>query len=118
MTIERFDDVLWAAFSAGRRAHGGINLPWTFPARDPVTCGESLDRAAFQAWRQLVPSLTADSTVCTICREDYLRTGLQAGPVWEVWGPGFRVCRRCRGAGRDARRKARLALADGPQEPA
>lgn len=41
----------WDAFSAGRRARGGVNLPWKFEPRDPITCAESLDKEAFAAWR-------------------------------------------------------------------
>ena len=44
-------------------------------------------------------------THCTVCREDYPFTGQQTRPVWEVAGPGYRVCRRCRDAGMQARRR-------------
>jgi len=42
-------------------------------------------------------------TRCTVCRENYTVTGQQTGPIFEVWGKNFRVCRRCRAAGMDAK---------------
>lgn len=42
---------------------------------------------------------------CTVCRYDYPTGGMQAGPVWGVFGPGYKVCRRCVEAGRDERRR-------------
>ena len=41
---------------------------------------------------------------CSVCRAYYPNTGMQVGPIWELWGPTFRVCRRCRSAGRTARK--------------
>lgn len=46
----------------------------------------------------------AADTACTVCRADYPATGQQTGPVWQVFGRGFRICKRCVRAGRDARR--------------
>lgn len=41
---------------------------------------------------------------CTVCRAEYPATGQRAGTVWGLWGPGYRVCKWCQQAGRDARR--------------
>jgi hypothetical protein len=52
------------------------------------------------------PPVAAKDTRCTVCREDFPATGQQTRPVFEIIGPGFRICRRCRGAGKDAKRAA------------
>ena len=40
---------------------------------------------------------------CTLCKEDYPTTGQQVGPVWMLFGPNFKICRRCYNAAKDAR---------------
>lgn len=49
--------------------------------------------------------LSPAPTTCTVCKMDYQTTGQRAGVPWGIWGVGFRVCKRCQAAGRDARRE-------------
>jgi hypothetical protein len=57
-----------------------------------------------------LPEPPSEETRCTVCRMEYPRTGQQTGPIWEIIGKGFRICRRCRGAGLDAKRAALKAV--------
>ncbi len=69
----------------------------------------------FDGRSQPVPS-ERERTICTLCRAEYLKTGQQVGPSWVVWGPSYRLCKRCVSAGRDARRVAECQPV--PSEPA
>ena len=40
---------------------------------------------------------------CTLCKEDFPNTGQQVGPIWMLFGPNFRICKRCYNAAKDAR---------------
>jgi hypothetical protein len=67
---------------------------------------------------QLAAVLAAEEkpadTRCTVCRADYPETGQRVGQPWSQWGPGYRVCKRCREAAKDARRAAEAGT---PEEP-
>jgi len=63
---------------------------------DPISC-----RLCLQAVPP--PERREAPLACSVCREVYATTGQQTRSPWGIWGEGFRVCRRCREAGRDAR---------------
>jgi len=76
----------------------GHELPGSFWAKGFAEIERMANRALAAAQE------TPQETRCTICREDYPTTGQQTRPIWEVWGPGYRVCHRCRQAALDAKR--------------
>lgn len=75
--------------------------------RKPRTSPERVSVAACGCVRPVTEQDTRKpDTMCTVCCADYPQTGMQTRPAFAVWGPGYRVCTRCRAAGREARRQA------------
>lgn len=76
-------------------------------AAPPADSGANGQRASQAASGDAQRAQTPEPTRCTLCRADYPTTGQHVGPAWLQWGPGYRICKRCYNAGRDARRDAK-----------